>query len=324
MRKILLSSFCGIILSLPIFLSAQSDESLPVAEPMLFDSAETAAVSDPMLIDANETTPNAEPMQIDLTATEVEATPAMQIEVLDDTVEVSDNAPIPTLYQEGMDSEDSTPYDASMTFDDQYGDEMNLFPPEKAAFVKKFATIFTVVTILVFYILFPVLAILLLILGARKNWIAKKKKENSVGYAGFWKRVAIHVFDKIIGIFLVPLFFSLYYYYRDGQTIGDKVFGAKIVDKKSHEVASVGKLMVRCIAKIPSLFALGTGFWPAGWRAEKNAWHDSLSDTRYISTKKTQGAWIVLTIVLGFVLPLLLLVPVVLFSLSQVGMEGVI
>lgn len=137
------------------------------------------------------------------------------------------------------------------------------------------------------------------LVAARKNWNTKKTKEKSVGYCGFWKRVAIHAVDQFLMVLIVPMFFNVYYYLRDGQTIADKIYGAKIVDKSTHKTAEVGRLFIRMLGKLFSTIALGVGYWPAGWRAQKNAWHDSWSDTRYISTKKTLGIWVVLPIVLG-------------------------
>ncbi len=152
---------------------------------------------------------------------------------------------------------------------------------------------------ILFYIALPIPILILLFKGTRKNWNEKKKKEKSVGYAGYWKRVAIKHLDKVLSIFIVPIVLNIYFYFRDGQTLGDKILGGKIVDKKTHEVASVGKLFIRVFAKFISTIAFGVGYWPAGWRKEKNAWHDSLSDTRYISTKRLAGGWVVLIVILG-------------------------
>jgi uncharacterized RDD family membrane protein YckC len=159
-------------------------------------------------------------------------------------------------------------------------------------------TVGTVMLVL-FYVILPIPTLVLLFKSVRQNWTAKKSKEKSVGYAGFWKRVAIKTIDKLLSIFLVPIVLNVFFYFRDGQTIGDKILGGKIIDQKTHEIASVGKLFVRFFAKFFSTISLGVGYWPAGWRAEKNAWHDSLSETRYISTKRTSGGWIVLTVGAG-------------------------
>ena len=70
------------------------------------------------------------------------------------------------------------------------------------------------------------------------------------------------------------------------------------------KTASVGQLQMRTIAKILSALPLGFGFITAGWRSEKRAWHDGLSDTRCISYKKVHGFWTWLPFLLVIVLPI--------------------
>ena len=280
MKKNLLHGLCGILLCIPFFVSAQETETII---PTPAEAAESIEQTIP---------------------------PSMEIEVLENGVEVSNKNPIPTLYSEKTEG-------IKMDSDNLIQEVDNNFSPEKEAFVDKFTAIFSIIIIFVTYVFLPIGAIVLIIIGARKNWNTKRKKEKSVGFAGFWKRVAIKSFDKMLGILIVPILFNVYYYLRDGQTIGDKIFGGKIIDKKSHEIASVGKLLIRFLAKLPSILALGVGFWPAGWRKEKNTWHDSLSDTRYISTKKIAGGWIILTIILSIALPLMLIVPTILATLTE-------
>lgn len=146
-----------------------------------------------------------------------------------------------------------------------------------------------------FYVGLPALAII----AARKNWNGNPEKIKIVEFTGFWRRVAIVIVDIVLSMLIVPLFFNLFYYLRDGQTIADKIYGAKIVDKKTHKTASVGKLIMRSIVKIFSFLTLGFGFWIAGWRDEKLAWHDGLADVRYVSYKKVHGVWTILPIVIG-------------------------
>jgi hypothetical protein len=90
-----------------------------------------------------------------------------------------------------------------------------------------------VVLITIFYLLLYVGLPFLIILSARANWRALHEKETVVEFVGFWRRMAIGLVDTALCVFIVPLFFNLCYYLRDGQTIGGKIYGAKIVDKKS-------------------------------------------------------------------------------------------
>ena len=158
------------------------------------------------------------------------------------------------------------------------------------------------------------LAIMVLVLGiaslivfpSRANWRAKKEKVKVVEFVGFWRRVAIQIVDVVLCLFIVPLFFNIAYYFRDGQTIADKIYGTKIVDKKTHETASVGKLFIRLISKQFSKAAFGIGFWAAGWRKEKLAWHDGLADVRYVSYKKVHGIWTFVPFLLLLGLPIVI------------------
>ncbi len=155
----------------------------------------------------------------------------------------------------------------------------------------------------IFYVGLP----FLVILSARKNWRTFHEAETVVEFVGYWRRLAILIVDMFLMAFIVPIFFNICYYLRDGQTIGDKIFGTKLVDKKSMKTATVGQLLMRNFVKILSALPLGFGFITAGWRSEKRAWHDGLSDTRYISYKKVHGIWTALVfvtvVVLLFALP---------------------
>lgn len=179
---------------------------------------------------------------------------------------------------------------------------MSLFSPGKG---ETWSTIM-VVFVAVFYLLLYVGLPLLIIFAARANWRAFHKKESVVEFVGFWRRVAISLLDVVLSVFIVPLFFNLYYYLRDGQTIGGKIYGAKLVDKKSLKTASVGQLLIRKVAKILSALPLGLGFMMAGWRSEKRAWHDGLSDIRYISYKKVHGFWTWFPFLVVIVLPIII------------------
>lgn len=155
------------------------------------------------------------------------------------------------------------------------------------------------------YVLVYVGLPLLVIFAARSNWRTLHEKESVVEFVGFWRRVAISLVDAALSAFIVPLFFNLYYYLRDGQTIAGKIYGAKLVDKKSLKTASVGQLLMRKIAKILSALPLGVGFMMAGWRSEKLAWHDGLADVRYISYKKVHGFWTWFPFLVAIVLPII-------------------
>ncbi len=159
-----------------------------------------------------------------------------------------------------------------------------------------------------FYAAIYIGAPILLIIAARKNWNGTSEKTKVEEFTGFWRRVAISIVDGFLNMLIVPMLFSAFYYLRDGQTLADKMYGTKLVDKKTHKTASVGKLLIRPIAKFFSMLALGLGYWAAGWNDEKRAWHDGLADVRYVSYKKVGGIWTWLPILLVVVLPILLVI----------------
>ena len=165
-----------------------------------------------------------------------------------------------------------------------------------------------VIFITIFYLLLLFGVPCLIIVSARANWRKPHNKEKIVAFVGFWRRIAIGLVDAVLCVFIVPLFFNLCYYLRDGQTIGDKIYGTKLVDKKSMKTASVGQLLIRKLAKIFSALPLGLGFMVAGWRAEKRAWHDGLSDVRYISYKKVHGFWTWFPFLVAIVLPIVVII----------------
>lgn len=158
--------------------------------------------------------------------------------------------------------------------------------------------IFSLISMGIFYIGVP----FLIILSARKNWRTTHETETVVEFVGYWRRLAILIVDIALSILVIPIFFNICYYLRDGQTIGGKIFGTKLVDKKSMKTASVGQLLMRLIAKILSILPLGFGFIIAGWRSEKRAWHDGLADVRYISYKKVHAIWTVLVVLIPIIL----------------------
>jgi len=155
-------------------------------------------------------------------------------------------------------------------------------------------------------LLLPLVVVVIVAWGARLNWSTKQKKEKIVEYVGFWRRVAIQLLDLTLYLLVVPIAFNLFFYFRDGQTLADKIFRTKIVDKSTHKLASVGQLVVRAITKILSVAGFA-GYMVAGWRSEKRAWHDGLSDTRYISVKHVSGWWTPVVIFAGIALWVVLL-----------------
>ena len=148
-------------------------------------------------------------------------------------------------------------------------------------------------------------------------------------YTGFWKRVAIPLtagwailipfviltpINEHIGIIVPNLVYvgiNIYLYFKHGRTIGDYVMQTKLIDAETGQKPSTGQLFGRFFAKILSAIPLGLGFMWAGWDKEKRAWHDTLSNTRYIETKGYHGAF-----TFFIVAPMVLYVAVIIFGLA--------
>ena len=71
-----------------------------------------------------------------------------------------------------------------------------------------------------------------------------------VEYSGFWKRVLAYMCDSWFNALVIPMFVSIYYYYKDGQTLGYKVMGLSIKNSLDEWVKPGGRrLFWRRLAK---------------------------------------------------------------------------
>ena len=157
-----------------------------------------------------------------------------------------------------------------------------------------------ILSVLGIFIGIPI-GIVQLVRSKRKKTTTNRNKFKHKHFVGFWKRVGIKNIDNILNLFLIPIIFNIVFYFRDGQTIGDKIMKTKLVDESTGLKPSTGQLFGRFFAKGLSGIAFGLGFMWAGWSNEKQAWHDTLSGTRYIETKQ-YGGWItVLVIIFSFI-----------------------
>jgi uncharacterized RDD family membrane protein YckC len=124
--------------------------------------------------------------------------------------------------------------------------------------------------------------------------IMNKRKANtkSLGHAGFWKRSAIHSFDFLASLFVIPVLFNLYFYFRDGQTLGDKIFGTRIVSLGNNELPSFWALVGRFFAQTLSAIPLYLGFFWMIWEEKNQTWHDKLASTIVIEEKQIDSYWV--------------------------------
>jgi uncharacterized RDD family membrane protein YckC len=117
--------------------------------------------------------------------------------------------------------------------------------------------------------------------------------------ADFWTRFGGALIDALIlivpgllvaarepvigGIVVGFLYHWLLVAYWDGQTVGKRVVGVRILRPDGSPV-DTGTAAARSGMRIVSGFALGLGFLWAVWDPEKRTWHDMLADTRAFRT----------------------------------------
>ncbi len=107
---------------------------------------------------------------------------------------------------------------------------------------------------------------------------------------GFWRRFVATLLDAVLigatvgvatkGLLFLPAWF-LYHvvmWWWKGTTIGGIVFSLKIIREDGRPV-TIAVALVRSLASLFSLIALGLGFFWAGWSRDRRAWHDRIAGT---------------------------------------------
>lgn len=113
--------------------------------------------------------------------------------------------------------------------------------------------------------------------------------------ADFWTRFAGALLDgliltipSVLMYFVIPflggiavdfLYHWLAVAYWDGQTIGKRVVGVRVVRPDGRPV-DAGTAAARAAMRIVSGLAFAIGFLWAAWDPERRTWHDMVADTR--------------------------------------------
>jgi uncharacterized RDD family membrane protein YckC len=149
---------------------------------------------------------------------------------------------------------------------------------------------------------------------------ANLDQEPNHEYVGFWLRVVASLIDTaLLVVLLIPLFWGMasfmsvdaltlltasetqwysivlqylfpamvvvvFWKYKSA-TPGKMIFGAKIVDAKTGETPSTGKLIGRYLAYYVSALPLLLGMFWVGWDKRKQGWHDKLAGTVVIRSR---------------------------------------
>lgn len=94
----------------------------------------------------------------------------------------------------------------------------------------------------------------------------------------------------ISGIWRIPTFiltilaachFYIYFWTRNGQTLGMQAWRIRITDRDNRNI-SLKQAYVRCLVAMLSLFCFGLGYFWILFSREKLSWHDKLSETRLV------------------------------------------
>lgn len=85
--------------------------------------------------------------------------------------------------------------------------------------------------------------------------------------------------------YVLPFFITMMFWFYKSATPGKMLLGMKIVDAKTLEKASKGKLSLRYLGYYISALALGLGYFWVGWDPRKQSWHDKIAGTLVIKTK---------------------------------------
>ena len=137
----------------------------------------------------------------------------------------------------------------------------------------------------------------------------------AVQYVGFWVRTAAHIIDTVVLVVLIffirvlltliigfglsyendphllfliipsllisvlPVLFSLLFWFYKSSTPGKMLFRSKIVDARTGGKPSKLQFVGRYFSYFLSLLPLGLGFFWVAWDERKQGWHDKLSGT---------------------------------------------
>lgn len=127
-----------------------------------------------------------------------------------------------------------------------------------------------------------------------------------VVYLGFWRRVLASIVDNIIfTVVLLPILWLIFgswssqhffdahanvtnlltavivlvFWHRFQATPGKMIWKARILDERTLQPPTLGKLLLRYVGYIPSLVVLGLGFLWVAFDQKKRGWHDLMAGT---------------------------------------------
>jgi len=85
--------------------------------------------------------------------------------------------------------------------------------------------------------------------------------------------------------YVLPFVITMAFWFYKAATPGKMALGLKIVDAKTLEQASKGRLMLRYFAYYISIIPIGLGFLWVAWDKKKQGWHDKIARTIVINER---------------------------------------
>jgi|GEM_PF-389060 len=135
------------------------------------------------------------------------------------------------------------------------------------------------------------------------NYILKPNEK----YGGFWIRAGAYSIDTALSLLagalivrnfeinaenLILVSYIIFFVYMIiattlySTTLGKKVFGLRVVNKKGGNTISFWKSLGRCLSYFLSSVLFYAGFWTAGLDEKKQSWHDKIASTLVIRDKR--------------------------------------
>ena len=113
---------------------------------------------------------------------------------------------------------------------------------------------------------------------------------------GFWPRAGAYLLDNLIifaiqfviamivpkinvfGIIVAVIYFVYFWTQSNGQTLGHKVLGIRVVREDGKPI-DITTAIIRYIGYIVSGIVIGLGFFWVIWDPKKQGWHDKMAGT---------------------------------------------
>lgn len=123
-----------------------------------------------------------------------------------------------------------------------------------------------------------------------RNWrdLYPEVDSKDVEYSWFWIRFLAHIIDYLLWYLVIPVFFNIYFWLKDWQTIWYKIFKIKLYRVNGDKLSSPTwiQLFVYPYAKLISFLTLLIWFIMI-WLTERKQWlHNMITNTVAVKVEK--------------------------------------